>query len=113
MAYFVNTVVNYRVRYYGASSKGPRNLKARLYLYGPGHKTGVVGTIAFYPPEVLASKQDHLDNLGRPRGHMAIAEIGGVIDMLRHENRVHVHWSERWQQLLLDTEKEPIGEEEP
>ena len=113
MGYFVNTVESYRIRYFGASSMGPADLKAWLYLYGPGHKTGLVGTIGFYAPEALASKQDHLDGLGRPRGHMDINEITGVMDMLRHERPIHVHWSEQWQQLLLDTEKEPVGEQEP
>jgi hypothetical protein len=43
---------------------------------------------------------------------MAISEIGAVTDLLRNEKPIHVHWSERWQQLWLDTDKEPVGEEE-
>ena len=112
MGYFVNTVERYRIRFYGRSDKGPKNLKAKLYLYGPEHKTDVVGTIGFYPPDALADEQDHLDGLGRPEGHMDIAEIGAVADMLRNEKPIHVHWSEIWQQVWLDTEKEPVGEEE-
>jgi len=112
MSYFVNTVERYRIRFYGRSDKGPQDVKAWLYLYGSGHKTGVVGTIGFYRSEALATKQDQLDGLGRPQGHMDIAEIGAVTDMLRSEKPIYVHWSESWQQVWLDTEKEPVGEEE-
>jgi len=99
MGYFVNTVERYRIRYFGAGEKGPKDLRAWLYLYGPGHKTGVVGTIGFYPPEALAGKQDQVDGLGRPQGHMAITEIAAVTDMLRNEKPIHIHWSDQWKQL--------------
>lgn len=112
MGYLVNAVERYRIRFFGKSTEGPKDLRAWLYLYGPGHKTGLVGTIGFYPPETLATQQDRLDNLGRPQGNMAVTEIGAIIDMLRNEKPIHLHWSDRWQQLWLDTEKEPIGEEE-
>jgi len=112
MGYFVNMVDRYRIRYYGKSTSGPEDLKAWLYLYGSGHDTGVVGAIGFYPPDVLESKQDRLDGLGRPRGHMSITEIGAVMDMLRNEKPIYVHWSESWKQVWIDTSSEPVGEEE-
>ncbi len=112
MGYFFNMVDRYRIRYYGKSTSGPKDLKAWLYLYGSGHETGVVGAIGFYPDDVLESKQDRLDGLGRPRGHMSITEIGAVTDMLRNEKPIYVHWSESWKQVFLDTSSEPVGEEE-
>ena len=112
MGYFVNMVERYRIKYYGKSTSGPKDLKAWLYLYGPGHKTGVVGTIGFYPPEVLETKQDQLDGLGRPKGNMSVTEIVAVMDMLRNEKPIYVHWSESWKLVFLDTSTEPVGEEE-
>jgi len=112
MGYFVNMVDRYRIRYYGKSTSGPEALKAWLYLYGGGHERGVVGTVGFYPPDALETKQDRLDGLGCPQGYMAIAEIGAVMDMLRNERPIYVHWSESWKQLWLDTGAEPVGEEE-
>ena len=112
MAYFVNMVERYRIRFFGNSTSGPKDLKAWLYLYGSGHQTGVVGTIGFYPPEVAATKQDSLDGFGRPRGNMSVAEVTAVMDMLRNEKPIYVHWSESWKQVFLDTGSEPVGEEE-
>jgi hypothetical protein len=112
MGYFVYMVERYRIRYFGKSTSGPKDLKAWLYLYGSGHKTGVVGTIGFYMPEGLETKQDQLDGLGRPQGNMSITEIVAVMDMLRNEKPIYVHWSELWKQVLLDTSSEPVGEEE-
>jgi hypothetical protein len=44
---------------------------------------------------------------------MSITEIASVMDMLRNEKPIYVHWSEIWKQVFLDTEKEPVGEQEP
>ncbi len=112
MGNFVSMVDRYRIRYYGKSASGPKDLKAWLYLYGSGHKSGVVGTIGFYPTDVLETKQDQLDGLNRPQGHMCITEIGAVMDMLRNEKPIYIHWSESWKQVWLDTSSEPVGEEE-
>jgi len=112
MGYFVNMVERYKIRFYGKSASGPKDTKAWLYLYGPGHETGVVGAIGFYQPDVVETKQDQLDGLGRPRGHMSITEIAAVMDMLRNEKPIYVHWSESWRQVLLSTSSEPVGEEE-
>ncbi len=60
----------------------------------------------------FASKQDQLDGLNRPQGHMCITEIGAVMDMLRNEKPIYIHWSEIWKQVWLDTSSESVGEEE-
>lgn len=112
MPYFVNQVERYRLQFYGASSSGLSDLRAWLYLYGSGNTTGVVGTIGFYPPETLAHRQDAVDGLGRPQGNMSVNELVAVMDMLRMEKPVYVHWSENFRQVLLDTGPEPAGEEE-
>ncbi len=112
MGHFVNTVERYRIRFFGRSTEGLKDIRAWLYLYGPGHETGVVGTIGFYPPKILATQRDKLDELGRPQGNMAVTELATVMDMLRNEHPIHVHWSDKWQQLWLDTEREPVGEGE-
>ncbi len=112
MGYLVNMVDRYRIRYYGKSTPGHDNSKAWLYLYGSGHEAGIVCAIGFYPDDVLESKQDRLDGLGHPRGHMPITEIGAVMDMLRNEKPIYIHWSESWKQVWLDTGSEPVGEEE-
>ena len=75
MDYVVNRVDHYRVRHHGTSAYGPQDLKAWLSLYGSGHVTGVVGAIGFYRPEALESRQDWIDPLGRPQGHMPIDEL--------------------------------------
>ena len=112
MGYFVKPVEKYRIRYLGRGDEAPEDLKAWLYLYGPGPGNPVVGTIGFYPPDVLPAKHDQLDGLGRPQGNMSITDIVGVMDMLRNDKPVYMHWSEIWKQVWLDTAKEPVGEEE-
>ena len=110
MDYVVNRLDHYRVRHHGTSAYGPQDLKAWLSLYGSGHVTGVVGTIGFYRPEALESRQDWIDPLGRPQGHMPIEELAAVLDMLRNERPVYLHWSEAWRQTWLDTRAEPVRE---
>lgn len=112
MDYVVNRVDHYRVRHYGTSAFGPQDLKGWLCLYGSGHVTGVVGTIGFYRPEALEARQDWIDPLGRPQGHMPITELAAVLDMLRNERPVYLHWSEAWRQTWLDTRAEPVREAE-
>jgi hypothetical protein len=112
MDYVVNRVDHYRVRHHGTSAHGPQGPKAWVCLYGSGHATGVVGTIGFYGPEALEGRQDWLDPLGRPQGHMPIDELPAVLDLLRNERPVFVHWSESWRQTWLDTRDEPARDAE-
>jgi len=112
MSKSVNMVDRYRIRFYGNSSSAREGLKAWLYLYGNGHKSGVVGSIGFYTENALSGRQDRLDDLGRPEGNMSITDVVAVMDMLRNEKPVYVHWSESWKQVWLDTSAEPVGEEE-
>jgi hypothetical protein len=43
---------------------------------------------------------------------MPIAELAAVLDMLRNERPVYLHWSEAWRQAWLDTRAEPVREAE-
>ena len=61
---------------------------------------------------MIATKQDRLDGFERPQGNMSITEIVEVLDMLRNEKPIYVHWSENWKQVWLDTSAEPVGGEE-
>lgn len=110
MSSFSNTVEEYRIRFLGQSTGGPQDLKAWLCLYGPGHASGVVGTIYFYPDAALSTKQDCLDALGRPQGNMSISEIGPVLDMLRDEDPIYIYWVENLSQVWLETGNEPVGD---
>jgi hypothetical protein len=108
-------VAEYKIRFYGRSSSADEKDKmAELILAGRSDEQAgaLVGRVFFWPPEVVATKQDRLDERGQPEGNMAITEIGAVIDMLRFEKPVYIVWDVRSSRLLLQTGQEPVGEEE-
>ena len=108
-------VLEYKIRFYGRSpSAGDNEKRAELLLAGRGEgATGaLIGRIFFWPPEVAESKQDRLDENGRPEGNMTITEIAAVIDMLRYEKPIYIIWDVRDNRVLLQTGQEPVGEEE-
>ena len=110
--YIVYKVDTFKVRFYGNSKDAPENLRAWIYLYGKQNPTGVVGTIAFYPDALLATKSDRVDGLGRPQGNMASSELTSVLDMLRNGKDVYVHWSHLWKQTWLDSSDDKMTDDE-
>ena len=118
MPYVVNEVKHYKITFYGTSSHAYKDCRASITLYGPGNKCGIVGRISFFPPDVVKKRQDNLVMTIKepkeyvPQGYMPDTVIGAVIDMLRNEKPIYVHWSEYRKNLYLSTSSEPVGEEE-
>lgn len=112
----VYKVKSYVVEYFGFSAASEdRDRLARVMLFSDDVK-GVAADLGFYAIQKLWMKQDHLmePNADRPMlvAHMAIGEIGSVLDVLRHEKPIYVAWMKEWQQVALRTYLEPVGEHE-
>ena len=108
-------VLDYKIRFYGRTqSSETKDRRAELLLGGKGGETtgSLIARIFFWPSEIAEEKQDRLDADGRPEGHMAVTEVGAVIDMLRYEKPIYLVWDVRTNRVLLQTGQEPVGEEE-
>jgi hypothetical protein len=117
MADITHQVNTYFIEFLGTSSDTEdKDRRARILLFPTGKGNKVVADISFYQPQKLWLKNDRLENSGKKSatiiGHMAVDELGSVIDMLRTEEPVYVVWLEDQKQLSLRTHLEPIGEEE-
>jgi hypothetical protein len=108
-------VFEYKIRFYGRSQSGDEKDKmAEIVLAGKSdHELGsLIGRIFFWPAEIASTRQDRLDERGRLEGNMSVTEINAVIDMLRFEKPVYIIWDVRNSRMLVQTEQEPVGEEE-
>jgi len=108
-------VTEYKIRFFGRSmTADDKGKKAEILLAGRGDEGGsaLIGRIFFWGKEDADSRQDSLDNEGRPEGNMSITEIDSVIDMLRYEKPIFIVWDIRNNRVLLQTGQEPVGEEE-
>jgi hypothetical protein len=108
-------VLDYKIRFYGrGQSAEAKDKRAELLLGGnDDESTGpLVARIFFWPSDVVETKQDRLDEDGRPEGNMSITEIGAVIEMLRYEKPIYIVWDVRTNRVLLQTGQEPVGEQE-
>src|SRR4051812_35756577 len=91
-------VLDYKIRFYGQSqTAGGKDKRAELLLGGSDDEStgALIARIFFWPPEVLATKQDKLSDDGRPEGNMSVTEVGAVIDMLRYEKPIYIVWDVR------------------
>ena len=102
-------IKTYRIRFFGSSQAEGVPVKAILTFFDEQEK---IGSIQFYLPDDVLGMQDGFDRAKRPKGHMSITEIGPVIDMLRYEKPVFLHWIESKRQIMLATGTEPVGEGE-
>ena len=84
--------------------------KGWIWLYGPNNE--LAGTIGFHDEEALKEKKTRLDSVGIPRGQMCFVVMLTVMDLLRNEGPIYVHWVDAMQQMWIDTAPEPVGEEE-
>lgn len=118
MPYIVNEVKDYKITFYGTSSHAYKDCRASITLYGPGNKCGIVGRISFFPSDIVKKRQDNLVMTIKepkeyiPQGYMPDTVIGSVIDMLRNEKPIYIHWSDYRKNVYLSTSTEPVGEEE-
>src|SRR5215216_352566 len=102
-------VLDYKIRFYGHSqSAQEKDKRAELLLGGSENEStgALIARIFFWPPEVVETKQDRLNDDGRPEGNMSITEVGAVINMLRYEKPIYIIWDVRMNRVLLQTGQE-------
>ena len=112
MAWQIHQIKSYRVYEVSAKSPGYENTSAYISLYWNGeHHAQLWFTIGDTPPSLPNSKV----SMGSPpfyyvrfRGN----QFQSVVDLLRNEKPVYLHWNESSTGAFIATGKEQVGEEE-
>ena len=114
MGHISKKIEIYRIRIYGKSGLGMQDVRAFISFYSSESTPELLATIGFYTTDGFAlTKSDNLDHKGIIRGHMHINDFDSVVDVLRNEIPIFVHWHDTLQQMWIDTEElEPVGESE-
>ena len=99
---------SYQIQYFAGSNKA--ELKAFIWLFD--EKNDSAGDIKFYNNPDHIPPQDTMSHAGFISCHLTADRYAEVVDLLRNEGPIFLHFSETQDLAYLSTAAEPVGEGE-
>lgn len=100
-------IEEWNLRIIGQSNQQPDQIKpdlARMEFFAQRRR---IGSITFMDLGILGKMQDEIDAKEMVHGHMCIAELPSVLDILKNIKTVYFVWDDDNKRVILETMNVP------